>query len=439
MNISYGQTTLGVASDSVSIGKQPSKRSHKASTAKLSRKPDSVSQNTNISGQSPDATTASEISSSLESGDFTTAMSLLESLSSEQLSKLSLPDKRSPLHYACQHGRVIIAEHLITKYGYSIGEKDKEGYTPLHIAAQYGHENVIKSLLDMLYATSWSKCENKISKKKVILSNVQYKTCEGNTLLHVASLHGQVNVIYYLVSKIGFSPKEKNCFDQTCFSLAAQFCHSLKNEESLTPSTLTGKNALPFLYLSARNGDLEFLKYLIEKKYRLSKSKNSFGKSLLICTASKRGYYDMVKYLIEQCDCDPSSVDDNGDSPLHYACAYGYTDIVKYLITQFEVDSLLQNGSKMTPLDAAVINGHLDIVLFLVKHSPSIMERFKTVPAHESSGDLDIFSCNCNQTTPLHLAAENGHLEIVKCFTENLKVDPELEDGYKSHHFIMQL
>lgn len=57
-----------------------------------------------------------ELSAMLESGDFDSAMPLIESMSSEQLSELPLPEKRIPLDYACQHSRADIAEQLITDY-----------------------------------------------------------------------------------------------------------------------------------------------------------------------------------------------------------------------------------------------------------------------------------------------------------------------------------
>ena len=57
-----------------------------------------------------------DVLGTLEAGNFNRAMYLLEGMTYEQLLNLSLPAKRTPLHYACQHGRVGIAEQLITDY-----------------------------------------------------------------------------------------------------------------------------------------------------------------------------------------------------------------------------------------------------------------------------------------------------------------------------------
>jgi ankyrin repeat protein len=100
-----------------------------------------------------DATSESFISA-LESGDFTTAMSLLD----EANVRAETPDKRTPLHYACQHNREDLIPELITKYNYSIEDKDMEGITPLHTAARYGHFELFKYLLMMELEPRYS-CE----------------------------------------------------------------------------------------------------------------------------------------------------------------------------------------------------------------------------------------------------------------------------------------
>ena len=89
------------------------------------------------------------ISDLLEKGDFNTVLLILRGLSQEQLSKLILPIKRTPLHYACQHGRVDVAEELITNFKFSIESKDENGCTPLHIATQYGQLDALKYMLHL--------------------------------------------------------------------------------------------------------------------------------------------------------------------------------------------------------------------------------------------------------------------------------------------------
>jgi len=53
---------------------------------------------------------------------------------------------RSGLHYACGRGDVAVVEAMIS-CGAEIDALDQDGYTPLHIAAGYLHEQVISVLM----------------------------------------------------------------------------------------------------------------------------------------------------------------------------------------------------------------------------------------------------------------------------------------------------
>lgn len=69
--------------------------------------------------------------------------------------------------------------------------------------------------------------------------------------------------------------------------------------------------------------------------------------------ASRQGWLDIVKPLIELCGMDPEVTDSLHQSPLHYACQYGHIKIVKYLIER-GCNPLLQNMKQLEPLDYAL-------------------------------------------------------------------------------------
>ncbi|KAJ3201589.1 hypothetical protein HK099_002196 [Clydaea vesicula] len=52
----------------------------------------------------------------------------------------------SPLHLACTHGNLKVAEILLTQAGSNVNMRDKEGWTPLHCACAEGHMDIIKLL-----------------------------------------------------------------------------------------------------------------------------------------------------------------------------------------------------------------------------------------------------------------------------------------------------
>ena len=53
----------------------------------------------------------------------------------------------------------------------------------------------------------------------------------------------------------------------------------------------------------------------------------------LVHYASWNGWGDVCKLLVENYNCEPTAVDDNGMSPLHIACRQGSESSVRYLVT----------------------------------------------------------------------------------------------------------
>ena len=138
------------------------------------------------------------ISTALESDDFHTVLPLLENMTGDQLSELSLPDKCTPLHYACRHGRVDVVQQLITHCKYNIESKDGKGRTPLHTAAQYGQVSTLKYLLNYIFveeinlSSSHKLPHTLTSIVQCQISDSHRDQC-GNTPLHTACVHGQSN------------------------------------------------------------------------------------------------------------------------------------------------------------------------------------------------------------------------------------------------------
>ena len=82
------------------------------------------------------------------------------------------------------------------------------------------------------------------------------------------------------------------------------------------------------------------------------------------------------------------------------ACRDGVLDKVKSLIENNAVDIESKDGFNQTPLSVACEKGHLEVVKFLVKHN------------------ADIESKDFLNRTPLRLACEEGHLKVVKLLVE---------------------
>lgn len=56
-------------------------------------------------------------------------------------------DERTPLHWACAHGRTDVVEFLIESANARVNVQDDAGWTPLMSAVSAGHVDVVSVLL----------------------------------------------------------------------------------------------------------------------------------------------------------------------------------------------------------------------------------------------------------------------------------------------------
>ena len=171
--------------------------------------------------------------------------------------------------------------------------------------------------------------------------------------------------------------------------------------------------------------------------YSLSFLPPSLPPSLPLSSAARKGHLPVVEFLLDK---KPSIIFDKTlRTALHYAAEAGHVDVVRCLVQRqprlLEFDES-QEGSS---LHLASRNGHLDVVqLFLGLASLSEGERPPCKPRNEGLEDsvsldrsvdehsmeecINVLSQSPKDSkTPLHEAAINGHVEVVKAFVDHLQ------------------
>ena len=220
------------------------------------------------------ATIKQEISTALQLGDFDTALPFIESMTGSQLLELTLPYQCTPLHYACQHGRIDVAERLINNFKCSIESKDAQGRTPLHTAAQHDQVEILKLLLQSLQEVSgftWKKLSYSVA--LMLLNSCRDQS--GNTPLHTACIHGQLDTVQFLAREIRCD-KCTNSDGLSSLHLAAQHGH-LPVVGYLLEELRVDMDALPGIspaYLAVGKGHLDLLKYLVARREKSRCGKN---------------------------------------------------------------------------------------------------------------------------------------------------------------------
>ena len=140
--------------------------------------------------------------------------------------------------------------------------------------------------------------------------------------------------------------------------------------------------------------------------------------------AASLGLLDMVKFWTNfnsnNCNKEPKS--NFWNTPLHLAVNGGHLDVVKYLYNQNYEDGnynykLLLNKEIMSPIHVAAKMGHLDIMKFLfekIKTPPTGPNRYNSYVSYKYQVKDHWVKKDQRGWTPVHWAAKNGHQDIVE-------------------------
>ncbi|KAG8239114.1 hypothetical protein J437_LFUL018372 [Ladona fulva] len=168
----------------------------------------------------------------------------------------------TPLHSAASSGRLKVAKLLIEN-GANPNDVNEDGWTSLHGAAQNGHLKVVKYFIEDLNGD-----------KHIDIDVEDFKK---DTPLHTAAFHGNLHVVKYLIEK-GAKINVGNKWGATplihsCFSFRKDIIFYLLHRKDVIIDTIDiDKNSLLSLvhftplHIAAVYGDMETVKFLVEKK-----------------------------------------------------------------------------------------------------------------------------------------------------------------------------
>ena len=139
------------------------------------------------------------------------------------------------------------------------------------------------------------------------------------------------------------------------------------------------KDGITALHFAVRNGNIKLLKLLKQLGANLEAVTNT-GKNIMHI-ASGSNQPSMLLYLFLYEAQDISSVDENGSTPLHWACYYSAEESVNYLLN-LKVDINAQDKEKFTPLHLAVNNNAINIVKLLLQKGADkkILNNYNELP-----------------------------------------------------------
>ncbi|XP_034428510.1 transient receptor potential cation channel subfamily A member 1b [Hippoglossus hippoglossus] len=328
--------------------------------------------------------------------------------------------KSSPLHLAV-HGGNIEAISLCIATGAKVDQQQNDRSTPLHLACTQGATEVVKLML-----SSFDQVEDII--------NLTDGACQ--TPLHRATIFDHTELAEYLIS-LGADLNRNDCKGNSPLLLATS-CGAWKTVSLLlskgayvNATDRCGRNFLHLAILQPKG-----LKNLPQELLQ-----NNSVKALLSCEdndgctplhyACKLGVHDSVKNMLGLSGkVGLACKSKDKKSALHFAAQYGRINTCQQLLETITDSRLLNEGDGrgMTPLHLASRGGHTKVVHLLLRKGALVHSDYKGWSClHHAASEgythtMDILLSNNPKlldktdhdgSTALHIAAKEGHVAAV--------------------------
>ncbi len=222
------------------------------------------------------------------------------------------------LHYAATGGNLDMVQHLID-LGMDIRAKSDVGTTPLHSAAGGCSRSVAELLLskgadinavgesnrtpilDAMWVLTHFDADSVIALLQVFVdhgADLNRQTSDNETPLMIAVMLNNPNVVRLLLEN-GADP-------------------NIANRDGQTP-----------LMVAISKGDVESTQSLLSHSAGVDLKESHYG-STALHTAARKGNFDIVKTMLPLAS-DINVKDNDGNTPLYYACKYGHKQIAGLL------------------------------------------------------------------------------------------------------------
>ena len=408
---------------------------------------------------------------------------------------------QTALHLACSTGNIEVVKCMVEKVGFNPDVKN--GFSPLYLACKHAHREIVKLLLKakehsmhelLIVAQSFTKSKNIIAFMDVIYDLSTKHDEEGNNALHLVCINGSIQLGRTLTRMQPCLLYEKNMKGNTPLHLACKNSNSelaihLLNTNGCDVNVKNCEGDSP-VDIAFRNGELSFIELLINrsqeiKPYQIIISLNHLvnegvviskflqiefhkSKNLLHIVCGALGDFDLLKHILaSSSDCSQyfMQIDENGQTPIHYACIFGHFDLFRYLVKKKSCDPDIKNArgemllhtccdsvfnedtamlfikflitTCKSDYNATSMYGYTPLMMLLrKKESMTTVLKYLIITCQ-----CDLSLTNDDGNTALHFAAANGHINAIKMillqshFNENT-TDSEINEvlEYSSDH-----
>ncbi|KAI1734559.1 hypothetical protein F4680DRAFT_338996 [Xylaria scruposa] len=377
---------------------------------------------------------------------------------------------RTPLSYAVVRGHVEAVKLLIQAgadpdghrsvaalpldHGSHESKKNSQGRSLLDLAAEYGHEGVVKLLIDTRFGTDMQAPLASATKNghvgvvNILLFNgadVNTTDQDGWTPLSWAAANGWDEIVLGLLGRGAVVEAETNTY-QTPLSHAAENGHVISVEKLIdhgaAVDTRSESGRTPLSY-AAQNGHDAVVRLLLQTGADVDAKDNNGWTPLL--WASANGHEAIIENLINY----GAYVDvrsDSGQTPLWYAAGNGHETVLKLLLASGTADVNARSDAGVTPLSWAAGNDREVIVTLLLEHgvdanvkddwgwtplSYAAKDGYTAIVDALLNADADVECKDDDGWTPLLWAVANGHEAVAaRLLAKGADINSESNAGW---------
>lgn len=384
-------------------------------------------------------------------------------------------DGRMPLHIAALAGREEVVRVLVMELGCPVDAVDYHGQSALHRAAVCGRSDVVQALVSLGADTSLPDCDGHtalvladakghkavvdiltmaIDKRQVPPALLSFPiklttAVEGLTPLHNAVIAGEQNEVLSLATSDipvdACDSQGKSSLHWAAWMGLVDIAHLLVSKLHADVSVCDACGRTP-VHLAAARGQREVVKLLISQYSCDASAKDVLGRTPLFY-ACENGHLAMVEQLIEGHGCSAVGEDKDGMTPLHCTAAAGEPGITQLLVSKYNCPADCMDYEDQTPFHHAAMHGHTNAVQLL--HALGADNKTKgnctgfdlaVINDHAEVVAVLIDKCGyspkqrylSNTQPPIHLAAGEGCLNVLKLLIEHYGCDPMAKDSHGS-------
>ena len=248
-------------------------------------------------------------------------------------------DGLNSLHIAADFGHLSLCKTLVGKHNFDVNMADNSGWTALHYSARNGSLDLVKYFADMG-------------------TDIHLKTKERKNCLHIAARGGHFELSKTLLDKHGFDVHLTDDDEATALHYSAEsgsfdlFHYILDKGSEIYCKTFNMKNVL---HLAARNGHFDICEFILKyfiKDFNDNNSKNQHA-------INGKLYKSQVFYKYRTIFL--HAMDTDANTYLHLAAEKNHAKICELLLQyDTEIISLL-NRKDETAMEIAKNNDYKDI------------------------------------------------------------------------------